>query len=142
MELYARVRQAVLVEGRGRRAVAREFGLARKTVGKMPEYVLPPGYQRKKPVRRPKLGPWQGGIDEILVDDKQRPSKQRHTAKRIYERLRAEYEYTGGYTIVKDCMRQSRIGGQEMSERSEGSAQSQFSSDHASSVEMRRKKSV
>jgi hypothetical protein len=60
----------------------------------------------------------------------------------IYERLRAEYEYTGGYTIVKDCMRQSRIGGQEMSERSEGSAQSQFSSDHASSVEMRRKKSV
>jgi len=41
-------------------------------------------------------------------------TKQRHTAKRIFERLRAEYEYTGGYTIVKDYVRQSRIGGQEM----------------------------
>ena len=114
MELYARVRRAVLVEGKSRRAVAREFGLARKTIGKMLEYSLPPGYRRQKPVRRPKLGPWQGVIDTILAEDKGRPAKQRHTAKRIFERLRAEYEYAGGYTIVKDYVRQSRIGGQEM----------------------------
>jgi len=75
---------------------------------------LPPGYQRQKPIRRPKLGPWQGVIDTILADDKARPSKQRHTAKRIFERLRAEYEYAGGYTIVKDYVRQSKVGGQEM----------------------------
>src|SRR5208282_2346964 len=71
VELYARVRRAVLVEGKSRRAVAREFdlhpiapragavgtpGLARKTVRKMLEYSLPPGYQRQQPVRRPKLG--------------------------------------------------------------------------------------
>jgi transposase len=49
-----------------------------------------------------------------LVDDKHRPAKQRHTAKRKFERLRAEHEYTGGYTIMKDYVRQSRIGGQEM----------------------------
>jgi DNA-binding transcriptional regulator LsrR (DeoR family) len=47
VELCARVRRAVLVEGKSRRAVAREFGLARKTVGKMLEYALPPGYQRQ-----------------------------------------------------------------------------------------------
>ena len=97
-----------------RRAAAREFGLARKTVSKMLEYSVPPGYQRQKPVRRPKLGPWQGVIDAILEDDKQRPRKQRHTAKRIFERLRAEHGYTGGYTIVKDYVRSSKIGGQEM----------------------------
>jgi transposase len=114
VELYARVRRAVLVEGKSRRAVAREFGLARKTVGKMLEYALPPGYQRQKPVKRPKLGPWQGVIDAILADDKTRPVKQRHTAKRIFERLSSEYEYTGGYTIVKDYVRSSKIGGQEM----------------------------
>ncbi len=114
MELYARVRRAVLVEGMSRRAAAREFGLARKTVGKMLEYSLPPGYQRQKPVRRPKLGPWQGVIDAILEDDKQRPRKQRHTAKRIFARLKAEHDYTGGYTIVKDYVRSSKIGGQEM----------------------------
>ena len=114
VELYARVRRAVLVEGKSRRAVAREFGLARKTIGKMLEYSLPPGYRRQKPVRRPKLGPWQGVIDAILEEDKQRPKKQRHTAKRIFERLRAEYQFTGGYTIVKDYVRAAKIGGQEM----------------------------
>ncbi len=114
VELYARVRRAVLVEGKSQRAVAREFGLARKTVRKMLEYSLPPGYRRQKPIRRPKLGPWQGVIDAILEEDEQRPRKQRHTAKRIFERLRAEHGYTGGYTIVKDYVRAAKIGGQEM----------------------------
>jgi transposase len=114
VELYARVRRAVLVEGLSRRAAAREFGLARKTVSKMLEYSAPPGYQRQKPVRRPKLGPWQGVIDAILEGDKLRPRKQRHTAKRIFERLRSEHSYTGGYTIVKDYVRSSKLGGQEM----------------------------
>ena len=114
MELYARVRRAVLVEGQSRRAVAREFGLARKTVGKMLAYSLPPGYQRQKPVRRPKLGPWQGVIDAILESDKIQPRKQRHTARRIFERLGAEHGYTGGYTIVKDYVRQSKLGSREM----------------------------
>jgi len=114
VELYARVRRAVLVEGRSQRAVAREFGLARKTVRKMLEYSVPPGYRRQKPVRRPKLGAWQGVIDAILEEDKQRPRKQRHTAKRIFERLRAEHSYTGGYTIVKDHVRLAKLGGREM----------------------------
>ena len=72
MELYARIRRAVLVDGMSRRAAAREFGLARKTVSKMLTYSAPPGYQRQKPVQRPKLGPWQGAIDAILEDDKLR----------------------------------------------------------------------
>ncbi len=114
VELYARVRRAVLVEGMSRRAAAREFGLARKTVSKMLAYSAPPGYQRQKPVRRPKLGPWQGIIDAILEDDKQRPRKQRHTAKRIFERLRAEHAYTGGYTIVKDYVRAAKLSRREM----------------------------
>ena len=114
VELYARVRRAVLVDGMSRRAAAREFGLARKTVHKMLEYAAPPGYQRQQPVRRPKLAAWQGVIDAILEDDKQRPRKQRHTAKRIFERLRAERAYTGGYTIVKDYVRAGKLGGREM----------------------------
>jgi transposase len=84
MELYARVRRAVLVEGMSRRAAAREFGLARKTVGKMLEYSAPPGYRRQLPVRRPKLGPWQGAIDAILEDDKQRPRKQRGPRRQVF----------------------------------------------------------
>ena len=58
MEIYGRIRRAVLVEGRSQRSVAREFGLARVTVRKMLGYSIPPGYQRKEPAKRPKLGPW------------------------------------------------------------------------------------
>ena len=56
----------------------------------MLQYAVPPGYQRQQPIKRPKLGPWLGVIDAILEDDKQRPVKQRHTAKRIFERLKEE----------------------------------------------------
>jgi transposase len=94
--------------------VAREFGLARKTVNKMLCYSVPPGYQRTKPIHRPKLGPWLGVIEAILEHDQTQPKKQRHTAKRIFDRLRAEHDYTGGYTIVKDYVRLRRLRHEEM----------------------------
>ena len=114
MEIYGRVRRAVRVEGRSQRAVAREFGLSRETVRKMLQYAVPPGYQRQQPIKRPKLGAWLGVIDAILNDDKQRPPKQRHTSKRIFERLKEEHGFTGGYTIVKDYVRTATLRGQEM----------------------------
>jgi transposase len=114
VEIYGRVRRAVRVEGRSQRAVAREFGLSRETVRKMLQYAVPPGYQRQQPIKRPKLGPWLGVIDAILEDDKLRPAKQRHTAKRIFERLREEHGFTGGYTIVKDYVRSAELHSREM----------------------------
>jgi transposase len=114
VEIYGRVRRAVRVEGRSQRAVAREFGLSRETVRKMLQYAVPPGYQRQQPIKRPKLGPWLGVINAILEDDKQRPGKQRHTAKRIFERLREEHSFTGGYTIVKDYVRSAELHSREM----------------------------
>ena len=98
MEVYARVRRSVQVDGMSERQAAREYGLSRKTIRKMMAYSAPPGYQRKKPVARPKLGPWLGVVDQILEDDESRPKKQRHTARRIYDRLKQEHAFTGGYT--------------------------------------------
>ena len=86
MELYARVRRAVQVDGMSVRQAAREFGLSRKTIRKMLAFAVPPGYQRNKPPARPKLGPWLGVVDQILEDDQSQPKKQRHTARRIYDR--------------------------------------------------------
>ncbi len=60
----------------------------RDTVRKMLAYSVPPGYRRQTPPRRPKLEPFTGVVDRILEDDLGRPRKQRHTAKRIFERLR------------------------------------------------------
>src|SRR5450755_3325338 len=114
VEIYGRVRRAVLVEGKSERAVAQEFGIARETVRKMLRYSVPPGYRREQPVKRPKLGPWLGVIDGILEEDKNSPVKQRHTAKRIFDRLGQEYAYRGGYTIVKDYVRGYRARTGEM----------------------------
>ena len=77
-------------------------------------YSMPPGYRRQVPPRRPKLEPYTGVIDRILEDDLARPRKQRHTAKRIFERLRDEHGYYGGYTTVKDYVREHRRQTREM----------------------------
>src|SRR5271155_2582137 len=114
VEIYGRVRRAVRVEGRSQRAVAREFGLSRGPVRKMLHEAGPPGYQGQQPFNGPKLGPWLGVIDAILNDDKQRPAKQRHTARRIFDRLKDEHQFTGGYTIVKDYVRSATLRSQEM----------------------------
>ena len=114
VELYAQVRRSVFVEGLSKREAAKRFGLARGTVRKMLRYATPPGYRRRQPAQRPKLDPFTGIVDQILIDDQERPKKQRHTAKRIFDRLRDEYDFTGGYTIVKDSVRDKKLGGQEM----------------------------
>ena len=108
VEIYAAVRQFVLVQGNSRREAARVFGVSRDTVAKMCAYSAPPGYRRSRPPTRPKLDPFVPIIDAILAADKNAPRKQRHTARRIFERLRDEHGFTGGITIVTDYVREAR----------------------------------
>ena len=129
VELYAQVRRSVFVEGISEREAARRFGLARETVRKMLRYAVPPGYRRQQPVRRPKLDRYTSVIDQIFQADQTQPKKQRHTAKRIFERLRDEHDFSGGYTIVKDYVREKKLGQQEMFvplEHPPGDAQADF----------------
>ena len=114
VDVYLRVRRAVMVDGMSIREVSRVFGLHRDTVRKILAYSAPPGYRRQTPPRRPKLEPFTGVIDQILVDDLRRPRKQRHTAQRIFQRLRDEHGFGGQYTIVKDYVREHRRRSQEM----------------------------
>ena len=74
---YAAVRRFVFVEGKSRREAARVFGLSRDTISKMCQFSAPPGYVRKKPPARPKLGPFVSIIDAILAADMTAPPKQR-----------------------------------------------------------------
>ncbi len=114
VDVYLRVRKAVMVEGMSIREASRVFGLHRDTVRKMTAYPVPPGYRRQNPPRRPKLEPFTGVIDRILESDLSVPRNQRHTAKRIFERLQDEYGFGGQYTIVKDYVREHRRRSQEM----------------------------
>ncbi|WP_436041069.1 helix-turn-helix domain-containing protein, partial [Rhizobium sp. LjRoot98] len=114
LELYARVRHAVIVDGMSRREAARLFGINRRTVEKMIQFSVPPGYRRDRVVKRPKLDAFVPIIDRILVDDKQRPKKQHHTIRRIFVRLRDEHGYAGGITIVSDYVREQYLRQREM----------------------------
>jgi transposase len=114
VDLYARVRRACHIDGMSKRHAARVFGIDRKTVDKMLAHSVPPGYRRSRPPGRPKLDPFVGIIDRILEEDRQVHRKQRHTARRIFERLRDEHGFTGGYTIVKDYVRERRRRSREV----------------------------
>ncbi len=114
VELYGRVRRAVLHKGVSRREAARIFGINRRTVDKMLKFSIPPGYRRDHAVKRPKLDGFVGIIDAILESDKTVPKKQKHTSKRVFERLRDEHGFTGGITIVKDYIHASKQRQREM----------------------------
>jgi len=107
MEQWARIRQRVLAEGASKRSVLRETGIHHGTLEKMLTYSQPPGYRRAAEYPKPKIGPYLDRIRQILIEDRSAPKKQRHTAKRIFERIRSE-GYTGGYTQVKAAVRETR----------------------------------
>jgi len=65
-------------------------------------------------IKRPKLDGFTGFIDQWLQDDLNRPPKQRHTAKRIFERLRDEHQFQGGYTTIKTYVREHVWRSREM----------------------------
>lgn len=92
------------------RAIARSTGFHRATVAKiLAENSAGPVYRRRgRPRGRPKLGPFLGVIEAMLDSDRQAPRKQRHTAKRIFERLRDEHGYRGCVSQVRAYVAQAR----------------------------------
>src|SRR4051794_14517253 len=80
----------------------------------MLRHAVPPGYRRTKVPARPKLDAFTAIIDQILISDRSAPPKQRHTAKRIHDRLRLEHGFVGGYTTIKDYVREQRARTREV----------------------------
>src|SRR5438270_6907285 len=105
MDNWAEIRRRVLADGLSGRAACREYKIHWKTLQKILDNPEPPGYRRTKPRRPSILEPLLPVVHQILEDDKKAPKKQRHSAKRIFERLRAEHGYQGGLTTVKDAVR-------------------------------------
>jgi transposase len=114
MNEWTEIRRKVLVDGVSKRQILRDHQIGATTLNKMLENPAPPGYRRRVPRDKPKLGPFVGIIEEILLSDRTAPAKQRHTGKRVYERLRDEYGYTGGMTQVRDYMTEFRQSHKEV----------------------------
>lgn len=101
MEWWTKLRVRAAQSGLSKRELCREAGVSWKTLEKVLGHAKPPGYRRSAPYPEPKLGPYVGRIEEILIADRALPKKQRHTAQRIFERL-VEEGYEGGYTQVRE----------------------------------------
>ncbi len=109
MEKWAEIRRLVKVEERSKRSVCRQFGIHWDTLVKILEHTEPPGYRQAQPRVKRKIGPFLEIIDQILEAHKKVHRKQHHTARRIFDRLKDEYGYPGGYTAVKEIVRDRRL---------------------------------
>jgi transposase len=100
VELYELIRRHHIVQGHGIRAIARQFGIHRRVVRAAIAHALPePRKQTERP--SPKLGGFHHHIVAWLTADRDAPPKQRHTARRIWERLRDEHGCTAAESTVR-----------------------------------------
>src|SRR5712691_7511389 len=116
VELFEQIRRDREREGLSIRELARRHGVHRRAVRQALAAALPP--PRKQPVGRaaPKLGAYRSLIDAWLVGDREAPRKQRHTAKRIWERLLSEHGAEVAETTVREYVRRRRELGDPVEE--------------------------
>ena len=91
MDWWTKIRLEVLRGEKSKREILRREGIHWETLRKILEHSEPPGYRLKEPRPKPKIGPYLERIAQIIEEDKAFPKKQRHTAKRIYERIRGRW---------------------------------------------------
>ncbi len=114
MQEWTEIRRKVLVEGVSKRQIIKDYRIGDRTLKKVLSNPEPPGYRRSIAREKTKIARFIGVIEQILVTDRDAPPKQHHTSKRIFERLRDEYGYTGGITQVKEAVAGYRRHHQEV----------------------------
>jgi len=102
---WSKIRHLILVQGRSIRWVASEKGIDPKTVRKMLDHVLPQPRTARRANRYPKLGPHTASIRRLLRENATLPPEARRSIKSIYERVRDEEGFRGGYSTVSDYAR-------------------------------------
>jgi transposase len=105
VELYEQIRREYEHGAGTIRAVARKFGVHRREVRKALASALP-AERKIRERERPKLAAAIPFIDAIVEGDRKAPRKQRHTAHRIWTRLRRELpEVEVGESTVRQYVR-------------------------------------
>jgi transposase len=105
MELWSEIRRRVLAGEISMRQACLEYHLNFRTVQKVVRHAEPLPLRAPQSRARPVLGPFLYLLQQIVDDDRHAPPKQRHTARRIYERLRDGHGYAGCPSIVRDAVR-------------------------------------
>jgi len=108
MDQYGYIRTAHRVYKKSIKQICRETGHSRETVRKVLRSE-PCGYAPRTEQPYPVLGPYLQVIDQWLTEDRTRPKKQRHTAKRIYDRLVRELGFQGNDSTVRRYVRKAKV---------------------------------
>lgn len=91
MEQFEQIRRDHAREGLSIRELAKRHGVHRRAVRQALDSAVPPPKRAPRHRPAPKLDPFKAVIDEWLAGDLQAPRKQRHTARRVWQRLVAEH---------------------------------------------------
>ena len=106
MDLYSAIRTRY-TDGESIRSIAKGLGISRQTVKKYCEGSTHPKvrktYQREPEVVNEAVKTFILGC--FKEDEAEHLKKQKHTAKRIYDRLVAEKEFAGSYSSVRTAVR-------------------------------------
>jgi len=108
VEQFEQIRRDREVEGLSIRKLAERHGVHRRAVRQALASAVPPPKRRPEGRAAPALGPYRALIDEWLTADREAPRKQRHTARRIWQRLVAEHGAEVAEVTVRQHVRARR----------------------------------
>jgi transposase len=108
MDQYELIRTAHRVYGKNVSKLSKMTGHSRNTVKKAIHGEVW-GYKERQHQPFPVLGPYLEIINGWLENDKEAPKKQRHTARRVYNRLVEEHSYDGGESTVRRYVSMAKI---------------------------------
>ena len=108
VEQFEQIRRDHEVEGLSIRALAERHGVHRRAVRQALDSAIPPRRRRPEGRPAPALGPYRALIDQWLVADREAPRKQRHTARRIWQRLVEEHGAEVAEVTVRQYVRARR----------------------------------
>ncbi len=100
LETIAKIRRAHFVQRKSIRSICREFRVSRKVVRKVIRTEATEFHYERTNQPRPKIGPWRGELDRLLLANEGKPSRERLTLIRIFEELRGQ-GYDGSYDAVR-----------------------------------------
>ena len=102
------IRKLYLLEGWSIRKISRQLPVSRPSIRKMLKDAEIPKYNLVQSRPSPVMDKYRSILEKWILEDQTAPPKQRHTATRMYERLRDEYDFTGASSTVRRVVSQLR----------------------------------
>src|SRR5215212_7976423 len=100
VETIAKIRRAYFVHGQPIKAICRDLGVSRKVVRKVIRSEATEFRYEREAQPLPKIGPWSDKLDQLLLANEGKASRERLTLIRLFEELRG-CGYGGGYDAVR-----------------------------------------